>query len=77
MQLISAVIVGLAIAALLFPVLFETREEFLNCVRFWFTPDITSAFRGEDFDDHWAEFKLLIWLGASALVGYATYQLFS
>lgn len=77
MQLISAAIVGLITAALLFRPFFETREEFYDCVRFWFTPDFISMFRGLYLEEQWAELKLLVWIGASGLMGYGTYQLFS
>ena len=46
-------------------VIFSTWEEFFECVKFWFTPDIFSLFRGEWMADQAAEFKLLAWLALS------------
>lgn len=77
MNFIFASIASLTTAYMLFTLLFESREEFFECVKFWFTPDIVSALRGNYFEGSWAEFKLWIWIVASVLVGYGTYQLFS
>lgn len=68
---------GFFAAAILFKSFFKTKDDFFDCMRFWFTPDIISAFRGEFFDDHWAEFKLFIWVGLSICVGYGAYKLLS
>jgi putative exporter of polyketide antibiotics len=34
-------------------------EDFGECLRFWFTPDILSMLRGQFTEDAWAELKLL------------------
>ncbi len=39
--------------------IFGTWEDFGECLRFWFTPDIFSMLRGEFTEDAWAELKLL------------------
>ncbi|WP_410472296.1 hypothetical protein ACGTJS_12375 [Faucicola mancuniensis] len=46
MNLILAILTSLITAFLLFRLLFETMDEFLECLRFWFTPDIISWLRG-------------------------------
>ena len=51
-------------------VVFKEWDEFWECVRFWFTPNILSAFRGEYFDDVWAEMRLGLWI---AVCGAAVY----
>lgn len=76
MDIISAIIAMSVTAFLLFRVFFETKDEFITCVKFWFTPDIASILRGEYFDDHWAEFKLWLWIGGSAAMGYGAFSLF-
>lgn len=43
-------------------VVFREWEEFWECVRFWLTPDWLSGFRGEYFEDMWAEMRLFFWL---------------
>ena len=40
---------------------FRDWNEFVECIRFWLTPDIVSAFHGEWADDWWAEMKLWFW----------------
>jgi hypothetical protein len=71
--IILGVVVGIAVAGLFFKPFFNTREEFIDCLKFWLTPDIISMFRGEYWDDWWAEAKLGLWLSVAALSGFATY----
>ena len=76
MKEIAALISGSLTLWLLFPVLFGDKDEFMTCLKFWVTPDIISLFRGEYWADHWAEFKLFIWLGCAAAIAYGAYHLF-
>ena len=46
-------------------------------MKFYFTPDIISLFRGKFWEDNWAETKLALWLGISGLVGMLVYANFS
>jgi len=48
----------------------EMSKDFIDCIKFWFTPDIVSMFRGQYWEDNWAELKLLLWLALSIAVGY-------
>lgn len=73
MRLILSLITGAAAAAALFHILFEDKEEFYDCVKFWLKPDVISLFRGESLEDMWAEFKLLAWAGSSWLAGHVVY----
>ncbi len=59
----------------MYRIVFSDKDDFIGCVKFWFTPDIVSMFRGEYWDDHWAELKLIIWAGVSFAVGYGVYHL--
>ncbi|HRZ83221.1 MAG TPA: hypothetical protein P5069_12235 [Candidatus Hydrogenedentes bacterium] len=43
---------------LAYRVIFKDWEEFTEAVWFWLKPDLWSAFRGEFFQDMWAEIKL-------------------
>ena len=67
--MIYAIAAALVTAALLYTLLFEDWEEFTECVKLYLTPDIISLFRGKFWEDYWAETKLALWLGISALVG--------
>lgn len=76
MILTLAIFAGVAMAALLFKVFFDDLAEFLECLRFWFTPEIISVFRGEWNEDLWAELKLFVYVGLSTGVGFlANYSL--
>lgn len=70
-----AFISGLVTSILMYKVVFSDKDDFIECVKFWLTPDIVSMFRGKYWDDHWGEFKLIIWLGVSFAVGYGVYHL--
>ena len=41
---------------------FKTWEDFGESIRFWFTPDLFSAFNGEYWEDWIGELKLGIWV---------------
>ena len=59
----------------MYRLLFGSREEFVECLRYWITPDIVSLFRGKFWEDSWAELKLGVWIGSAALVGFGDYNL--
>jgi len=42
-------------------VFFGTWDGFWEGIKFWGTPNIISAFRGEYWEDRWAEIKLFLW----------------
>ena len=73
MSLILAILGGSAVGYMLYKLLFDTLDEFMDCVRFWFTPDIISLFRGQYYEDAWAEMKLILWLAISIGSGYGIY----
>ena len=75
--MIYAIAAALVTAALLYTLLFADWEEFADCVKFYFTPDIISLVRGKFWGDNWAETKLALWLGISGLVGVLVYANFS
>jgi len=75
MQAVGAGIAGIITLSVMYRFLFRDKDELIECIKFWLTPDIISMFRGEYWDDHWAEFKLLIWVGTSTAVGYGVYLL--
>jgi len=56
-------------------VVFREWEEFFECVRFWLTPDIISAFNGEYFDDIWGEMRLGLWAVLCGVSIYSEYYL--
>jgi hypothetical protein len=48
--------------------MFEDWQDFWECVRFYLTPDLLSAIRGERWDDLWAELRLFFFLAVCAIV---------
>ena len=62
---------------LFYRALFTDVDELADAIKFWITPEIFSAFRGEYVDDIWAELKLLLLVGgcvALVVVEYAGLQ---
>ncbi len=54
----------------LFRLLFEDWTDFGECVRFWLTPDLLSALRGEWAEDQWSEFRLFLWAAGTGGCGF-------
>jgi hypothetical protein len=73
MVLVASIIVGVLMAALLYRLFFKDFADFVECLRFYFQPDIISAFRGELVEDWWGSTKLAVWLIVSIGMGAATY----
>ncbi len=73
MALALVIIAGVVTLALLFKPFFGDKDHFFECVRFWFTPDLFSLFRGEYHQDWWAEMKLGAWLFLGGIVGFLVY----
>ena len=61
--------------ALSFRIFFRYPGDFGEAIRFWFTPDLFSALKGEYMDDWWNELKLSLWLGLGFAAGFGAFQL--
>lgn len=57
-----------------FKFFFNDLQDFADCVKYWFTPDIVAIFRGEWDRQYWAEMRLFFWLLLAVLSGYGAYQ---
>jgi hypothetical protein len=55
-------IVNIPVYVFLAKLFFNTWDELGEAIAFWITPDIISAFRGEFWEDWWAELKLGVWI---------------
>jgi hypothetical protein len=77
---IVGIFAGLAVAWLLWRPFFGDMDGFMECLRFWATPDVVSAYRGERTEDWMATMKLVLWLacvgGAAVAVWYGLGRLF-
>ena len=58
----SGVVACVTVMAVLFKPLFGDWEEFVECVKFWITPDVFSLIDGEYLEDRWSELKLVFWV---------------
>jgi hypothetical protein len=76
MILALSIAVGVVIAVALFRLFFEDAADFLECIRFYFTPDFISAIRGEWAEDWWASMKLGVWLAVSIGMGFVAHYKF-
>ena len=72
-SIILSVTAGVGVLALLFKPFFGCKEEFFDCVKFWFTPDIFSLFTGKYLEDRWSELKLGLWILLGAMAGAGVY----
>ena len=65
MILAVSIAVGLLVAGLLFRAFFDDWDGFMECVRYYLTPEIISIFRGEWGENGWAEMKLSVYIALS------------
>jgi hypothetical protein len=64
---------SLLMAAALWRLFFKDLPDFVECLRFYFQPNIISLFRGEWEQDWWASLKLGVWLTLAVGMGLATH----
>ncbi len=74
MEILLSIIAGLGVLRLTFKFYFDDLDDLMDCIKFWFTPDIISAIRGDLEHDWWAELKLFVWLALGGFAGYAVHQ---
>ncbi|RQW01877.1 hypothetical protein EH223_13915 [candidate division KSB1 bacterium] len=58
-----------ALASMLFG-----KDGIFGAIRYLFIPDLISAFRGEYWDDKWAEIMFSLWLFLCAALVYSEYN---
>ena len=66
---------GLFTAAILFKVIFEDIDDFIECLKYWLQGDFSSSLRGEREECRWDTPKLIVWIVLSAGGACAYYQL--
>jgi hypothetical protein len=64
---------SLLMAAALWRLFFKDLPDFVECLRFYFQPNIISLFRGEWQQDWWASLKLGVWATIAVAMGVATH----
>ena len=55
---------------------FNDWDGLVECIVYWFTPDIVSACQGERGADFWASLKLGLFLAVCGAVVFGEYRLF-
>ena len=73
MAIIVGIISGIVVMALLYKPFFGDPGGFFECVRYLFTPDVISWFRGEWDLDWWAKAKISLWFMCGAVAGFLGY----
>ena len=76
MILTLSIAVGAVMAVALFRLFFKDFSDFIECVRFYFQPNIISVFRGEWAEDWWGSTKLGVWLAISIGMGFVAHYKF-
>ena len=64
---------GAFVAFCFFKPFFGDWSGFRECIRYWFTSDLISLFRGEWTEDRWASLKLFVWLALSVGTMFLAY----
>ncbi len=79
MTMVLGGVAAILVWILFFRLFFSDRDEFLEAIRFWLTPDWFSRWSSEFWDNFWAELKLGLWfnlgLGAGVFVHFALLNL--
>ena len=68
-------VLNIPVYILIGKVFFGDLAGFFDALKFWFTPNIFSLFRGRYGDDIMAEFKLVIFIFVCGLCVYGEYKL--
>jgi hypothetical protein len=71
---IAAFVVSFFVGKLVYRLMFADADDFWECVRFSFTPDLFSLFKGEYFQDVTKSFKFGLFLAVTAGSGVLTYH---
>ena len=71
--LILAILSGVATLIISFKLFFRDRYDFWECIKYYLTPDIISAFRGDWKHDIWAEATLFVWFALAGFTAFLVY----
>jgi hypothetical protein len=73
MLIYASIGVGLLTAAILFKIIFEDMDDFIECIKYWLQGDFISLLRGEREEYRWDTLKLIVWIVISAAGGACAY----
>ena len=74
MEIILSIAAATLMLRVTFKTFFDDMDDFIECVKYWLTPDIIALIKGEWDREAWAELKLFLWLILGGFAGYATYR---
>ncbi|TDR20832.1 hypothetical protein C8D91_1810 [Marinicella litoralis] len=74
MEFILSILTGAVILKYSFKYFFQDSQDFIDCVKYWLTPDIIAFLRGEWDRQYWSEMRLFFWLLLGSLSAYGAYR---
>jgi hypothetical protein len=77
LPIIAAALAACIAAVIAYKMMFTDLADFADCVGYWLTPDILSAFRGEWLEDASAQMRFMVFLGLVTAAGFGGYRLAS
>ena len=69
-MIVWGILSAIAVGALLYPVMFSGKDDFKECVSAFFELNFIYS-----LDIEWDSMKIVVWLGASIVVGIGVYHL--
>ncbi len=73
LPIIASIVVGCISGAVMFSVFFGSRDEFVECLRYYIAPADLSLLRGMWGETSWPGMKLFLWIIFAAAPGVAVY----
>ncbi len=67
------IVAGIVTLALTFRLFFGTQQRFFECLKYSFTPDLVSLWRGDYHRDWVSSFVLWVWVIVGGLVGFGVF----
>ncbi|PUA39793.1 hypothetical protein C8Z91_06895 [Paenibacillus elgii] len=75
--IIALVIINFPVYRFIYKMIFSDPEDFDESIKFSFTPDFISFFRGKYWQDKWGTFKLRMYILSCLVVVLLEYMLLS
>lgn len=75
--IIALVIINFPVYRFIYKLIFSDPEDFDESIKFSFTPDFISFFRGKYWQDKWGTFKLRMYILSCLVVVLLEYMLLS
>ncbi len=75
--IIALVIINFPVYRFIYKLIFSDPEDFDESIKFSFTPDFISFFRGKYWQDKWGTFKLQMYILSCLVVVLLEYMLLS